>query len=870
LATSSEQLWQLLEIRKKKAEAKKRKEVEVQPTTISQEVARAKAVKRAVETREPEAELVTTAQRAFVEAEGETLEQIASREYETYEQRGFKKRLLAEEILLKEQREQLVPTREYYTDPSMLRYTTGGIIQRQRIDPRIAQLRETRKQIQQLPPGGRFYRTPTDTYEYRIPIKPEPSKPSGPTISGFAAYISMPMEERMGYAWESLFGEHQKIVKTDKGYELKTTWVSPFETQHMKEIREYNEQIYKTLWESGDTLGILGRWIRSPLVIAPVSYGAGAGFALAFRGIGAASIGATGLTGKVLGGFAARGPWVAGTIISGTVGADIAATAAYEEKELVPSGTTIKKIMGTGVMFTSAYYGYKAGAIWKPSKPIVKKEALIKYGKTGYVEAFGGRSYIELFGKPIYFGKKWFALPKSGMVGMAPKPSMPYKPPGISKAPTIFGHPPIGKPLVPVGYGQLGTGKYTFITPSDTWQPVTKYEPSPFEISTKVWPKPKPYRSYETYFLMFYGQKPIATITKKPISMKPFHKTARDVIKSDKQIIKDAVSKEPGVKVTKFWIDKQFLQSLQKTKQITKPKVISKQITSPLSKKIVIPRELWKRLWTREPLMKPKLKSRFEGLKQIYKQKQISLQKQAQAMLYGLNIKQASMQTQAFNQVQGFTSAFAFRQRQLYGFAQTSVIASAMKFGLKQDYYQRYKFDIPSIFVGKYKVPYAIPSVTPHPIRGEPKPTPRKIKFPGLPEFEGDGGLFLPFGQAYNVYIKRRQYVQGEKKYPTSYRKAGGPHTEMDALSLMGTILDKTPRASGYIKPVEGKPTRLKRKTKNWFNLAPKFYQKSDGIYVENIMHRISSPGEIHGISRLGWTAPRKKTKKKRKRRMMF
>jgi len=86
---------------------------------------------------------------------------------------------------------------------------------------------------------------------------------------------------------------------------------------------------------------------------------AGAGIGAAFKGIGLAAKGATGVTGKVLTKFATKTPYVYGGIIAGMVGTDIGYTAAMEEKGLVKPDTTLAKISRYGMQFTFAGLGAK-------------------------------------------------------------------------------------------------------------------------------------------------------------------------------------------------------------------------------------------------------------------------------------------------------------------------------------------------------------------------------------------------------------------------------------------------------------------------------------------------------------------------------
>lgn len=116
---------------------------------------------------------------------------------------------------------------------------------------------------------------------------------------------------------------------------------------------------YSKLSAKGDILGMVGRAVSTPIVLAPLSFGIGTAFSLAFRGIGGAAAtlgygtkGAT-TTGKVLGVFSEVAPPVAGGLIIGPTVADIALTSQYEPEKLN------YKLFSIGLGFYSAGLGAK-------------------------------------------------------------------------------------------------------------------------------------------------------------------------------------------------------------------------------------------------------------------------------------------------------------------------------------------------------------------------------------------------------------------------------------------------------------------------------------------------------------------------------
>lgn len=120
--------------------------------------------------------------------------------------------------------------------------------------------------------------------------------------------------------------------------------------------------------------------------------------------------------------------------------------------------------------------------------------------------------------------------------------------------------------------------------------------------------------------------------------------------------------------------------------------------------------------------------------------------------------------------------------------------------------------------------------------------------------------------QGYNVFIKDRVYVKGKKKLPEKFLKANKfPLTYDDALSLGGSAVDNSAAATFKIKKTAERPKPLNIRASNWNAIQNKFYMKNDR-YIEQTTYRIDKPGEIKGISALGWIAKQKKiTPRKRK-----
>ena len=130
-----------------------------------------------------------------------------------------------------------------------------------------------------------------------------------------------------------------------------------------------------------------------------------------------------------------------------------------------------------------------------------------------------------------------------------------------------------------------------------------------------------------------------------------------------------------------------------------------------------------------------------------------------------------------------------------------------------------------------------------------------KLDLPGI-DFFGIGGFD---GGSFHVEVKKRQYVHGEKVYPTSYKRVTKrPLKEFDALAIGADIVGKNEKATFRLIPSDSKPSKSTKKVKDWFGIGFEFDRKPDGLVVEKTAYRINSPGEIRGISMRGWAARRK------------
>jgi len=122
-------------------------------------------------------------------------------------------------------------------------------------------------------------------------------------------------------------------------------------------------------------------------------------------------------------------------------------------------------------------------------------------------------------------------------------------------------------------------------------------------------------------------------------------------------------------------------------------------------------------------------------------------------------------------------------------------------------------------------------------------------------------------GQGYDVYVKERQYFKGKKQKEGKFIKLSKkPLSQLDALALGGAAIDESAAASFMIKPSEGQAQPLDIKIDPWKNIEHKFYSKDNNVRVEQTAHRIDQPGEVKGISALGWYAEKRKIARTQKR----
>jgi len=343
------------------------------------------------------------------------------------------------------------------------------------------------------------------------------------------------------------------------------------------------------------------------------------------------------------------------------------------------------ELINVGAGFTTAIVSGYAGAksIMRPSAPKVEVvQNMIKGEITG-------QKYLFSIGKrPIFrYGAKQVMTPRQAW--------------DISMAHTPKGRTWWGESEIPriaqfskartdyLNYKPFQNNTYTtrwgnklFVETGAGWQPQTGKRWLP---STEVYPKPKLYRSYETKFIVIdftpYIMKmkgwDFKIIPSKP---KPFHKTVKDVIKTDKSIEKSlgiGKGQGSGQQQTQTLLKPPKLKTVQKLKLDT--------ITEVKGVKIAVPKQLLKQVSKYKymgTMQKQALKmNMFKGLKQAYKVKTNFAQ--AQALKFAPVYKSAY--AQAFKQAYrfapalkyDFAPALKFKQAKMSAFASASLSRQA-------------------------------------------------------------------------------------------------------------------------------------------------------------------------------------------------
>jgi hypothetical protein len=664
-------------------------------------------------------------------------------------------------------------------------------------------------------------------YDYKPPT-PESEKDTGTWWGKAISWFLMPVSEHYQVLKEQFIGTPQYGYKeVERQHDVLFTGI------------QTSEKIYTDLWKSGDWLGIGGRVISSTPGLVSMSFGIGTVTkTFAVSSIGSKKLFNIGLFKKSVSVTPSKIVDIGITTGFGT-SLGLGGVSAFQQGN-------IKDWMGTmALSFPLVYYGYKSS---KPvSKPVVGKEVLVKYGEGGYVEAVGGRKYIELFGKQISYGKKIAFIPKRGTQSFATNIRsnmlIPVKPTGLATYTAIkWGYlPEIFKPQVKIFSLKTNYKQDIFV------EPFKKYIPKEDKLSNLVFPKPKVYRAYETYYRYIIINKPWVMLTKKPsyIKIKPFHKTTKDIIKSDKQISKD-LKKQGGQ------IQRDGTITIQKTQTIQTPKIKTETIT--------IPKTLLKPVTRYGYLQEVKLEQKFKGLDQAYKQSYNQMQKQANKLLpmYDTAIGTKKLTKQKKTLLYDSTLTF-----DIYPLTQPKLDLDKT---LKQDKIQIPKIKPILVQTPKLVTPFpTIPKIIPPYKIKTPKirTPPVKPKPPFIPMIFTDGKskqqLLIEDEQGFDVYVKDRYIVHGKKKYEERFVKLNRqPLRHSDAMGFGATIVDNSAAASFKIKPTNKKPGKPSIDIMSWGMLRNLFYKRNN-TFIERTTHRISTPGEIREISARGWIAEKRK-----------
>ena len=167
-------------------------------------------------------------------------------------------------------------------------------------------------------------------------------------------------------------------------------------------------------------------------------------------------------------------------------------------------------------------------------------------------------------------------------------------------------------------------------------------------------------------------------------------------------------------------------------------------------------------------------------------------------------------------------------------------------------------------YVPTYEPPYIPPAKPPYvPPPYEPpyfppeEPPPEKKKRFGT-EITYD--IFDDtLGQGYNSEVRERHIFKGKKFKEGKFIKVNKkPLSLRNAQALMAMALDNSAAASGRVVPVDAMAQEPRINLIPFESLQHKFYKKGD-VFIEKTKHRIDTPGEVKGISALGWYADKVK-----------
>jgi len=124
-----------------------------------------------------------------------------------------------------------------------------------------------------------------------------------------------------------------------------------------------------------------------------------------------------------------------------------------------------------------------------------------------------------------------------------------------------------------------------------------------------------------------------------------------------------------------------------------------------------------------------------------------------------------------------------------------------------------------------------------------------------------------PMGdKAYHVFVKYRQYKEGIKIGKDELKQVTRKPLLLEAAKAYGaSIVGKTEKATFVLKRATQQPGKLPAGVDPWFKVKEQYYEKEPGVFIEKIGFRIDEPGEIRGISALGWVAPKNKRRSRKK-----
>lgn len=239
------------------------------------------------------------------------------------------------------------------------------------------------------------------------------------------------------------------------------------------------------------------------------------------------------------------------------------------------------------------------------------------------------------------------------------------------------------------------------------------------------------------------------------------------------------------------------------------------------------------------------------ALGQIQIQTPLSIQLQNVSQLQSQSLTQSQVQLQSQSLTQSQIQQQVQLQKQLQ--VQLTKQVQLQKQISVQMQMQMLLTPTPQISITRMGTP-SVP-ISPEPTSIVPRPPIMPVLFPTF----GFEDIETKKGQAFNVMVRERRFFKGKELKEGKFIKINKvPLSEFGALSFGATIIDNSAARTFKIVKTTGKPKQPIINIDPWNFLQMKFIKKGDR-YIEQDFAAIDSPGEIEGISALGWMAERHK-----------